>query len=131
MPKFLDTPSWYTKNGKETRAAGITGLCTVFIRWSTSGGAFNCWIMFPFLTENGNGVDDVFGSDAYYNVSGNIMLKGYNSPDHPLMAVGSAAGQNIYGVYADAINSMYYMRDAVGGIKVPDNASFQINTSLL
>lgn len=130
MPKFLDAPSWYAANGKKTSAVGISGLCTVFIRWSFSGTAFNCWIMFPYLTENGNGAG-VVGDDAYYNVSGSIMLMGYNSADHPLMAVGSVAGKNIYGVYANAINSIYYMQDSVGGNKVPDSAIFLINTSLI
>ena len=128
MPKFLDTPRWYANDGKETRAAGITGLCTVFIRWSSSGSDPNCWIMFPYLTENGNGAD-LFADNAYFNVSGGIMLRGYNSANHPLMAVGSVAGRNVYGVYANAINSIYYMRDSMGGDKVPDNASFLINTS--
>lgn len=130
MPKFLDTPSWYANNGKETKAVGTTGLCTVFIRWSSSGSTPNCWIMFPFLTENGNGAG-VFGDDAYFNVSGAIMLMGYNSADHPLMAVGSVAGRNVYGVYANAINSIYYMQDSMGGNKVPDNAIFLINTSVI
>ena len=132
MPKFLDTPSWYTNNGNEIKAVGVTGLCTVFIRWPSTGTTLNCWIIFPYLTESGNGAY-LFGDNAYFNVSAGIMLMGYNSGNHPLMAVGSVAGRNIYGVYADAINSIYYIQDAMGiGVaKVPDNASFQINTSVI
>lgn len=133
MPKFLDTPSWYTNNGNVTKAVGTAGLCTVFIRWSSTGTSLNCWIIFPLLTEDGKGEADVFGNDAYFNVSGSMLLMGYNSGTHPLMAVGSVAGRNIYGVYAEAINSIYYIQDALGtGVaKVPDNASFLINTSLV